>query len=1481
MFKFTLNGIVIYFVLILLPLVSYSQYNKINFIRSWDAVAPESSEVNINVTTAVTRFKMSTQYLDGLGRPIQKVIKKGSLTTDPVNPVSSQNAIDAISTNVYDELGRESLQYLPFIATASGGNTSTIDGFFKHNPLYQQANFSATQYPGETFFYSKTLYETSSLGRVKEIYAPGNNWVGTIGTMGRSIKSGYYFNTATDAVRMWTVGNAATGFFGSYSSTTTYPAGTLHKNITTDEKGKQVIEFKDKDGLLVLKKVQLTAAVDAGAGSGPTGWLCTYYIYDNLNRLRCVIQPKGVELIGVSGPLSDITILDEQCFRYEYDRRNRLIMKKVPGAGEVYMVYDTRDRLIMTQDANMRALNKWTVTLYDNLNRPVQTGLLLNTFNNKTFALHLEAAYNSFTYPFTNISTPAITFWEYLTKTGYDDYNSLPVASGLTASMDNSFNTSTYGIVSPYNASPDYAQQIPTTPSAKTKGLVTWTEIKILGTTPSYGYKVFFFDDKLRTVQVKSKNITGGLDIIITQYNWSGQPIIVIEKQEKAQAPAQTSVVVTKLTYDELGRLVKTDKKIQNSLVNGNTLPGAYTTVSKNEYDALGQIKKKNLGNKPGAIAGTPLVKQDHEYNIRGWLLSVNKGFISAASNNDQYFGFELGYDKNPSFAGTWAGLQFDGSISGTIWKSEGDQQRRKYDYTYDAANRLTGADFNQYVSGAGTAAVFNKTSAGINFKVENLNYDANGNILSMRHYGLKFSGSGVIDDMIYTYLPKSNKLLNVKDFVNDPNTRLGDFKTTINHPQNTAKSNATTSAALTLITDYVYDLNGNLVKDFNKDILTLAGGNGIQYNHLNLPVSITLKKDASTNKGTITYTYDATGNKLRKVTIDGSTAGKTITTTTTYINGFVYESRKSQPADPGNTDYTDVLQFVSQEEGRVRFKPLQGTTPARLVFDYFIKDQLGNVRMVLTEDVQSDVYPTLSFEGAAGSTEVNNQNAIWETGSGNAFDVVGKRTSIQQLVTATTLVPATLTNSLLVRSSTGKTGAGKLLKIMSGDKINTSVQYYYSQNTGNGSASSLSTLVTSLASVLLNSSTSSPLLKSNAPGITNMIGTDPSAAGFFAPQNTTANNGRPKAFLNVLFFDEQFRFDNVNSYSQQIGVSPNPGQIVISNKQAKKNGYCYIYINNESNDMVYFDNFMLKHDRSSLIEETHYYPFGLTMSGISSKAAGNISNREKTFQGQRFDDDLGLNWVQFKWRNHDPQIGRFIEIDPLADKYVYNSTYAFSENKVTSFVELEGLEASPLPYFWREIKNEFQSAANWLDNNIAVKTGLKISAPVVVNDVVTGTNVVIETKSKTTTNLGGNMAAFMNSNSLTGNNEPITKTTTNTTVSLEQKVEVKTPLASGSFSHSIDNNGVTTKTSDLSVKRGSELNIGMTASKNSNNNNNLGIYVSTTPAPNTTVKGNAGFNYTFNPFILNFEIGNSLKSTVGAVTVTASTSLQFGNEVK
>ena len=58
-----------------------------------------------------------------------------------------------------------------------------------------------------------------------------------------------------------------------------------------------------------------------------------------------------------------------------------------------------------------------------------------------------------------------------------------------------------------------------------------------------------------------------------------------------------------------------------------------------------------------------------------------------------------------------------------------------------------------------------------------------------------------------------------------------------------------------------MYDPNGNLTADLNKDISSLAGSTGITYNHLNLPAQISVRKNTTTNRGTITYTYDAGGN--------------------------------------------------------------------------------------------------------------------------------------------------------------------------------------------------------------------------------------------------------------------------------------------------------------------------------------------------------------------------------------------------------------------------------------------------------------------------------------------------------------------------------------------------------------------------------------------------------------------------------------------
>jgi hypothetical protein len=112
----------------------YTSTVKVNYVRSWDVVAPTIISDSIKTSTSITKAKMTTQYLDGLGRPVQMVIQKGSLITDSTNITSATKAKDVVNAVQYDQHGWEVYQYLPFGADTIGGNYDA-NGLFKHNPL--------------------------------------------------------------------------------------------------------------------------------------------------------------------------------------------------------------------------------------------------------------------------------------------------------------------------------------------------------------------------------------------------------------------------------------------------------------------------------------------------------------------------------------------------------------------------------------------------------------------------------------------------------------------------------------------------------------------------------------------------------------------------------------------------------------------------------------------------------------------------------------------------------------------------------------------------------------------------------------------------------------------------------------------------------------------------------------------------------------------------------------------------------------------------------------------------------------------------------------------------------------------------------------------------------------------------------------------------------------------------------------------------
>lgn len=91
--------------------------------------------------------------------------------------------------------------------------------------------------------------------------------------------------------------------------------------------------------------------------------------------------------------------------------------------------------------------------------------------------------------------------------------------------------------------------------------------------------------------------------------------------------------------------------------------------------------------------------------------------------------------------------------------------------------------------------------------------------------------------------------------------------------------------------------------------------------------------------------------------------------------------------------------------------------------------------------------------------------------------------------------------------------------------------------------------------------------------------------------------------------------------------------------------------------------------------EENNYYPFGLKQKGYNGGTPSTNTALKYKFQGQERQDELGLNWDSFKWRNYDYAIGRFMSVDPLAPDFPQWSPYVFSGNLVTMTKELEGME--------------------------------------------------------------------------------------------------------------------------------------------------------------------------------------------------------------
>lgn len=810
------------------------------------------------------KMAVDVQYFDGLGRLKQTVKVKAT-------PLGK----DVVSHIEYDAFGRQANDYLPV------PQTTTQNGNIYGTPLSNASN--PTIYGTEKIYGEKT-FESSPLNRVLQQKQPGTAWNTKPSTFE------YGSNSATE-VRKYTV-TTTSWVSGAATSVVTlsgnYAAGLLYKTVVTDEDGNATTEYKNTQGQLILVRKAVNASLNAD----------TYYVYNKFDQLVLVVPPNAVVAPTIA------SALDTLCYQYQYDGRNRLVAKKLPGKGWEYMVYDKQDRMVMTQDAKLGANKQWLFSKYDELGRVVYTGIYTSTAvyglagrlaeqtNVETKGSNNELRgsssipdsgadalnYSNTAYPTASIKIMTINYYDSFPRDSWFP-NDLP---GVILNQKVILNSQT----------------------GFAKGLLLASYVRNIE-NEAWTREFMLYDMKGRLIGNRSLNHLGGYTKTESELNFAGLPNQTITKHKRLTADTERMITET-FTYDDQNRLKILKHKVDNR---------AEEILAQNDYNELSQLRNKKVG---GASIASPLQSIDYAYNIRGWITKIN----DPTNLGGKLFGYEIRYN-NPIYSSTTVG-KFNGNIAEVDWKNSSEDILKRYNYAYDGINRLT----DSFYAEPGAITPHNG-----NFD-EYLTYDLNGNIQTLKRNALPLGGttSTMIDNLEYQYI--GNRLGKViENQLNSTGYEGGD----------------------NLID---YDSNGNMINMKDKGI------NAINYNYLSLPDSYSITQSdpfgGVANFG-LDYLYRADGVKVRKTNTSGGNRGNpTITTNITdYLDGFQYKYSEitqctwcrtsvafEQEAfmDGGLIDATKpitpqwVLDFVSTTEGFYSF------TENRYIYQY--RDHLGNVRV-------------------------------------------------------------------------------------------------------------------------------------------------------------------------------------------------------------------------------------------------------------------------------------------------------------------------------------------------------------------------------------------------------------------------------------------------------------------------------------------------------------------------------------------------------
>ncbi|MFM2000141.1 MAG: hypothetical protein RL204_2088, partial [Bacteroidota bacterium] len=861
-------------------------------------------------------YLTSKLFYDGMGRLVQA---KGIR--------SAPNDGTYISQNKYNAYGKVDKYYLPYVQS-----TYNVEDFETNFESAQGLFYQNTEHVAQSDSpFGEIRYNDTPFQRALEYSAPGEQWQMDAG---HTMKSDLRFNSY-DQVLMWYPTENNKGAQAISNGVPRYwPSNQLTKVISTDENGKEITSFYNIRQQLVLVRYKVnsfenesgsyttdrTQGTLENVGPEPNGAALRnvekYFVYDAFGQRIFEISNQMLESLEASSngyifsnaPMGvNYEIYNGLGFGLQYDKRGRLIKSKSPGVAEIIYVYNNKDQLVMSQDAKLRLDNAWSVIRYDKYGRCVYSGITTTTDN----YYDIEAEVNS-------------------SSNLVEEFNGGPI-SGYSNNGPYGENLEAWDIFffDNYNFETDGLNVGDSGFLKRTRGLSTGSKRRVISNDESVSYltDITYYDQKGMIANVQTSNVLGGSDSYEFHYTWRGQLSSVIRYHQLSES-TQVLKIKNTFVYDRIGRLMDVTQR---------TGEDPEIILNRNEYNELGQLVKQHLHIPEGNDIGMQVM--DYRYNIRGWLRKINNSNLVDDNDNEEdfdVFGIELLYTEedwlNDADGNKYASSnalkpieQSNGLIAAIKWNTKNPDEdgvlsaEKTYVYRYDDAYRMTGGYFASENQVFGSE--YGNFSAQKNFYTEKVDYNLNDGIVKLKRYRPNTTGVSpeLSDNLSYEYYENSYKLKKVTD--NSTSITL-EGRTQFEDNSNDA-------------VEYNYDESGNLIEDKNK-------GHFYAFNQIGLVSQIW---NNTQGDATINFHYCSNGALLKKSVGDRSWL---------YVNGIEYSK-----VGNGNWEIVEI----KTGSGVVRPKMATENNETVFVYDYYIKDHLGNVRAVVTEGNAVDVEDVASME--------------------------------------------------------------------------------------------------------------------------------------------------------------------------------------------------------------------------------------------------------------------------------------------------------------------------------------------------------------------------------------------------------------------------------------------------------------------------------------------------------------------------------------